>query len=100
MQPNGKEHCWNNRPAPQSHYYGIERVYFPDGSWALRQIRIENRMTKDCQQPGGRPPLPGCVGCEHLKGAPRQTCQTCGEPCEEYGTVPENQCIAWIPKEE
>lgn len=64
------EHCWNNRTPPSDGYWakdGLVEADTAEGRIACYKMTwIPNTMTKDCQQPGGRPPLPGCVGCREL----------------------------------
>lgn len=65
-----REHCWNNRPHPANGYWTVVRDYMSDGRYTYKQQYIENRMSKECGQPGkDLPPAAGCVGCDHLQTA-------------------------------
>lgn len=57
------EHCWNNRHATCDQYIAQDG-WNADGT--RRTVLIDNEFSKLCRQPGANPPLPGCVGCQHL----------------------------------
>ena len=64
------EHCWNNRRDPVDGHWvkdGLVEADATEGRIACYKMKwIPNPMTEECQQPGGRPPIAGCVGCVHL----------------------------------